>query len=683
MGLTRVSQPDVAVPPARRESFGRPAGTDADAAVRQPGTELEPGLRESFGRRFGADFSTVRVHTDPAAAASAVREGAAAYTVGSHIVAGPRFGPGTATWPRLLAHELAHVAQQSVVQHGVVQQGVVQQGAEGMATAEALECDAGQAAETVLAGRTARIRAVSAPAMARQAVADPFDALRAPQKKVTAAQAKAMLDHYETLPEPGRDAIVQAFHHPGVVGSSDLSRWLAALDAGEMERRRALVSDIAERVQRLTVEGQTGKNLEQLGAAQAAFMRRGETQLAEKEATAEAAKTGQPPKPVTPADITRVHKQEAERASSLGATAKVDMTDEEMAKWTARATNVIAKVVEACQREAPELGITAANLRWDPNQVLGHGRQVFALSGNPLVFGTAFIEAAEADPAYVVRTVVHEARGHPDFGNRFRSYEARIYDEAQRKNPELGGPVTEKPDKDTYGYIGTEIYAALREFPYERSMSSDDARRGLEWGILPEKNIDNKIGLIKSQYAPGIAEAVLQGLYERYRIDPRISQDALALFESTAATYFPGVLKGAPQRGPAIGLDLGAGVGVERAGPRTLAYTTIEADAALRWSNVALSAGLRFEAATDKSAFVRLGVESKLHARLFGSLYGELRGGYMFRVRGDASSGLTAGAGVSYDLGPFELGLVYDYLKAADAKDPDAHRAFVTVGLHL
>lgn len=674
MGLARVSQPDVAVPPARRESFGRPAGTDADAVVRQPGTELEPGLRESFGRRFGADFSTVRVHTDPAAAASAVREGAAAYTVGSHIVAGPRFGPGTATWPRLLAHELSHVAQQSMAQQSVVQQGA--------ATAEALERDADQAAETVLAGRTARIRAVSAPAMARQAVADPFDALRAPQKKVTAAQAKAMLEHYETLPEPGRDAIVQAFHHPGVVGTSDLSRWLAALDAAEMERRRALVSDLAERVQRLTVEGQTGKNLEQLGAAQAAFMRQGETRLAEKEATAEAAKTGQPPKPVAPVDLARVHKKEAERDNPIGGAAKSDMKPEERAEWTARAAKVIAKMVEVCRREAPELGITASDFNWNPDVVLAHGAHVYAL-GHPIIFGTSFIETAEADPVYVVRTIVHEARGHPDFGDRFGSYEARIYDEAQRKHPELGGPVREKPDKDIYGYIGTEIYAALREVPYERTPNPEDAKLGLRWAIPPEQNVDNKVGLIKSKYAPEIAGAVLQGLYERYRIDPRISEDGLALFESTADKYFPGLLKGVPKRGPDVGLDLSAGGGLERAGPRTSAYTTIQADVALRWSSVALSAGLRFEAVTDKATFVRLGAESKLHARLLGSLYGDLRGGYLWGVSGPASSGFTAGAGVSYDLGRFELGLMYDYLKAADAKDPDAHRAFVSIGLRL
>jgi hypothetical protein len=176
---------------------------------------------------------------------------------------------------------------------------------------------------------------------------------------------------------------------------------------------------------------------------------------------------------------------------------------------------------------------------------------------------------------------------------------------------------------------------------------------------------------------------VLQGLYERFRIDPRISEDALALFERLAAKQFPEVLKGVPRRGPAGGLDLAVGVGAEQAGGRTFAYTSVEASAVLRWSRVALSAGLRFEApVTDKASFIRLGGQSQLHARLFGQLYGDLRAGYLQGFRG-ASSGATFGGGISYGFGAVQLGLVYDYLKAADAKDPDAHRVFLSLGLKL
>src|SRR5688572_22255751 len=58
------------------------------------------------------DFSGIRVHTDPAAAASARAIGALAYTAGSDIVFGEgQYAPETTAGRRLLAHELVHTVQ--------------------------------------------------------------------------------------------------------------------------------------------------------------------------------------------------------------------------------------------------------------------------------------------------------------------------------------------------------------------------------------------------------------------------------------------------------------------------------------------------------------------------------------------------------------------------------------------
>jgi hypothetical protein len=63
--------------------------------------------------RFSRDLGGVRAHIDRTAAAAAAAVGAAAFTVGLHIVFGDgRYQPGTAPGRRLLAHELAHVVQQ-------------------------------------------------------------------------------------------------------------------------------------------------------------------------------------------------------------------------------------------------------------------------------------------------------------------------------------------------------------------------------------------------------------------------------------------------------------------------------------------------------------------------------------------------------------------------------------------
>lgn len=75
---------------------------------------LEGSVRGKMETRFGADFGAVRIHADAAAAESARTIGAAAYTVGRDIVFGAgRYQPQSGAGQQLLAHELAHVVQQS------------------------------------------------------------------------------------------------------------------------------------------------------------------------------------------------------------------------------------------------------------------------------------------------------------------------------------------------------------------------------------------------------------------------------------------------------------------------------------------------------------------------------------------------------------------------------------------
>ena len=94
----------------------RGAPSHVSAILRAPGERLEPRVRAEMETRFAHDFAQVRVHSDPASAASARALDADAYTVGPHVVfAHGRYAPGTATGKRLLAHELAHTMQQASV----------------------------------------------------------------------------------------------------------------------------------------------------------------------------------------------------------------------------------------------------------------------------------------------------------------------------------------------------------------------------------------------------------------------------------------------------------------------------------------------------------------------------------------------------------------------------------------
>jgi hypothetical protein len=98
-----------------------PAGDEAQAVpasvqdtIALPGRPLEPALRHGMEQRFAHDFSKVRVHADALAQRSAQDVNANAYAAGSHVVfAAGQYAPETREGRRLLAHELAHVVQQS------------------------------------------------------------------------------------------------------------------------------------------------------------------------------------------------------------------------------------------------------------------------------------------------------------------------------------------------------------------------------------------------------------------------------------------------------------------------------------------------------------------------------------------------------------------------------------------
>jgi hypothetical protein len=78
------------------------------------GAPLEASTRSFMEARFGHDFSRVRVHTDDQASESARAVHADAYTVGRDIAfRSGLYAPSSTQGRALLAHELAHVVQQS------------------------------------------------------------------------------------------------------------------------------------------------------------------------------------------------------------------------------------------------------------------------------------------------------------------------------------------------------------------------------------------------------------------------------------------------------------------------------------------------------------------------------------------------------------------------------------------
>lgn len=96
------------------------ASRTPDLGAREPG--LVPGVGQplpaamqlAFERRLGVPLERLRIHRDTAAARAAEEEGAQAYTRGSSVVFGANaWRPDTPEGSRLIAHEVAHVAQQA------------------------------------------------------------------------------------------------------------------------------------------------------------------------------------------------------------------------------------------------------------------------------------------------------------------------------------------------------------------------------------------------------------------------------------------------------------------------------------------------------------------------------------------------------------------------------------------
>lgn len=134
LSLTRIAVPDVqredeaklksgddkkehGAPLQRKVTSGSiapSAPSMVEDALASPGQPLDSSTRRHMEARFGYDFSKVQVHTGTDAERSARVVNARAYTVGRDVVFGEgRFTPNTSEGQRLIAHELAHVVQQS------------------------------------------------------------------------------------------------------------------------------------------------------------------------------------------------------------------------------------------------------------------------------------------------------------------------------------------------------------------------------------------------------------------------------------------------------------------------------------------------------------------------------------------------------------------------------------------
>ncbi|HEV7240694.1 MAG TPA: DUF4157 domain-containing protein [Thermoanaerobaculia bacterium] len=134
----------------RKSRDGAPAPATNVALDAGAGRPLDAGVASRMGQAFGRDFSGVRIHTGADAASEAARIRSRAFTIGNDIAfANGEYAPGTLVGDALLAHELAHVAQQ---------EGAPEVLTKSDAATTALEHDADDAAVHAVLGLWPRLR---------------------------------------------------------------------------------------------------------------------------------------------------------------------------------------------------------------------------------------------------------------------------------------------------------------------------------------------------------------------------------------------------------------------------------------------------------------------------------------------------------------------------------------------
>lgn len=527
-----------------------PALTRARAALQSGGEPLSATLREVVGPHLRQDFSGVRVHADSLAADAARGLGARAFTFGRDIVLADR---GWARDFRLMTHELAHVAQAGkafpTTPHGVSE---ADSGAER-------EADA--AATRVLNGKPGRVNAAPpgllmrepAPQAAQPTPAGPssvpagppptakFEATLA-KATLGAADAHVAIDLFRQISTTAlRQSVFNSQHAKGNIG-----KLLRALSPADLQDYRAEVQQLLRWVQESETRLASGLDDDKMAQKQATFV------AAEAKKQAEAAIKAATPKGVKPkaasaADVEAARRKQVQATSipPSAATGWAAMSGAEQGKWKTRGAAAIKQVVAHASKAAPELKMTDADFLADFPGVESRGAGVLAYGqgggprGTLAVFGYEFVKSVEADPAYVMDVVVHEMFGHPEYGAYGSEYHLDLYDKAMAKVPGYVKPggAGRQTEIDAYAYQETEIYSLLRGFAYHKDLAKADQGKGLVTVDAPNW-VASRIGLVRAQWEPSLATAMLRGLYQRLRLDRRITPAALKLFADGVKSQF-------------------------------------------------------------------------------------------------------------------------------------------------
>ncbi len=494
-----------------------------------PGRSLDTSVRTRMGAALGAGLGAVRVHDDDASAKLTSSLGARAMTVGEHVAfAHNQYEPGTPLGDALIAHELAHVVQQS---DGRNVARSVQPGSQLEADADGAAASALQVLHGGAPGRRGLGPALRSGLRLQRCSgkrANPFADYAAITDTVSASKAS---DAYLSMGAADRRAAVKASYKSGL--PSVLSK-LAPAD--QINKYAGALREITRTVEEEETHASSGMTDDQIATTQRDYIKKKAQDAAAAAAAAKAPPGAGPPPVPAPAEVEAERKKQVEAQAlpkpAVGGWDALSAADK--AAWTTRATNAIAKVVTHATAKHPELGITAANFKIAFKEVEGRGAGVVAM-GSPAQIGFAFVTAAEADPAYVMDVVVHEVFGHPGYGPYGSEYHLALYDKAMATMPgyvkPAAGSEDRKTEQDAYGYQETEIYALLRGSAYRTAPKPADVAKVPN--LDPKTLVRWHIRLMKDEWAPTLLVPILRGLRMRLVVDPRITGPAMNIFDDS------------------------------------------------------------------------------------------------------------------------------------------------------
>ena len=374
---------------------------------------------------------------------------------------------------------------------------------------------------------------------------------------LTEDEALQALAYYESHWSEGREALVDDLYTAGEAQPA-IRRLLEALPSNALyETESHVVKDLLKRVQNDALTALSGQTMDEIAATQGRWLQseaEGDAiAAANTKAKAEAKAAGDPPPDpvtnVTPDEVNTAFKEQVEAMS--GARPYTDrwqpMTDK--SKWMEEARKKRAAVVAEVNARVPGLEMSESDIKIDPaaieKRAVKDGGGVFALSGRPLTVGIDFFEAVDANPEYVIGTVVHEVYGHPGYGASTETLSWQVFNAAADHFDGYSKPWwwNRHREQQVYGYPETELYSELIEAEHFVPMSAADQASGILTGDSPIADVPAKLRAIDRAFEPTVARVLVESFWERIRLDPRVGPKGIELFRSATESIpnFQGV----------------------------------------------------------------------------------------------------------------------------------------------